>query len=136
MGKIFLFIVVAMVLAAPKVFAEEKFLEIYTFKKDRVDQEIDGNRGYISGKAPEAVEKPRKTQRTLIGVDIQIGVDNSDSDSDDVATPVRTQKRKSKKRVKKPKNSIPVTNKSSKVEKAQVKNKVLIVEETEDNWIK
>ncbi|MBL7072769.1 MAG: hypothetical protein ISS33_03185 [Candidatus Omnitrophica bacterium] len=133
MGKIVLILVVAVVLVVPRVFAEEKFLEIYTFKRDRVDQEIDGNRGYISGEAPEPAGKPRKTQRTLIGVDIQVGVDNSDID-DAAAAPVRTQKRKAKKRVKKSKNSVSATNKPLK--KMEAKNKVLIAEETEDNWIK
>jgi len=134
MGKIILLLVVVMALVAPKVFAEEKFLEVYTFKRDRVDQEIDGNRGYISGEAPKIAEKPRKKQRTLIGVDIQIGVDNSDSD--DVAPTVRKKKEAKKRSVKLLKKSPSSTNKPSKKEKAQIKNKVLIAEETEDNWIK
>ncbi len=134
MVKIILLLFIAVVLAAPKVFAEEKFLEIYTFKRDRVDQEINGNRGYISGEAPKIAEKPRKKQRTLIGVDIQIGVDNSDSD--DVEVNVRKKTEEKKQAVKVFKKAPLSISKPSKTEKAQAKNKVLIVEETEDNWIK
>jgi len=134
MCKIILLLVVTVVLVAPKVFAEEKFLEVYTFKKDRVDQEIDGNRGYISGEAPKIAEKPRKKQRTLIGVDIQVGVDNSDSDDFDARVCKKTEEKKQSEKLYK--TPILSTSKSSKEEKAQVKNKVLIAEETEDNWIK
>lgn len=46
-------------------------IEIYTFRKERVDQKIEGNRGYIMGKPRTEPERtPRK--RTLIGVDIEL----------------------------------------------------------------
>ena len=46
-------------------------IEIYKFKKERVDQSLKGNRGYISGQPP-AVEEKRNLKRTLIGIDIEI----------------------------------------------------------------
>jgi hypothetical protein len=48
-------------------------VEVYTFKKDRVDQDLSsGNRGYISGKPKDIPEKKRNLKRTLIGVDIEV----------------------------------------------------------------
>jgi hypothetical protein len=47
-------------------------IEVYTFKKDRVDQELDGNRGYISGEPEDMPAEKRDLKRTLIGVDIEI----------------------------------------------------------------
>jgi len=47
-------------------------MDIYTFKKDRVDQELEGNQGYISGKPADMPEKKRSSKRTLIGVDIEL----------------------------------------------------------------
>lgn len=46
-------------------------VEIYTFEQERVDQELDGNRGYLMGTPPEA-PRDRKTTRTLIGVDVEL----------------------------------------------------------------
>lgn len=52
-------------------------IDIYTFKKDRVDQSLDGgNRGYISG-TPPAEPEDRNTKRTLIGVDIELPMTSS-----------------------------------------------------------
>ena len=43
----------------------------YTFKKDRVDQEPEGNKGYIAGTPPPTpIEEPKK--RTMFGLDIEI----------------------------------------------------------------
>jgi len=140
MRKIFLLLVVAVVLLSTKAFAEENFLEVYTFKKDRVDQEIKGNRGYLSGEVPEINEKNRKTQRTLIGVDIQVGISNDDDE--DVSEAVKEEKEsffggKAEKTVEHSKPSVKKTVQVSEVsEKAPGKNKVLIVEETETDWIK
>ncbi len=47
-------------------------VDVYTFKKDRVDQEIKGNEGYLTGQADGTPLKERKTERTLIGVDIEL----------------------------------------------------------------
>jgi len=47
-----------------------KNVEVYTFKKERVDQKIEGNQGYLTGTPPEI--GPRDTKRTLIGVDIEL----------------------------------------------------------------
>ena len=53
-------------------FSSDQSIDIYTFKKDRVDQEIDGNQGYIMGKPKEIPTKPRKSKRTLIGIDVEL----------------------------------------------------------------
>ncbi len=46
-------------------------VDIYTFRRERVDQELEGNRGYIVGSPPPVEERgPRK--RTLIGIDIEL----------------------------------------------------------------
>ena len=47
-----------------------KPVEIYTFKKDRVDQDLRGNQGYLTGTPPPV--GPRNTKRTLIGIDIAL----------------------------------------------------------------
>jgi hypothetical protein len=46
----------------------------YTFKKDRVDQRIAGNRGYFHGTPPPAPVMDEVPKRTLIGIDIEIPV--------------------------------------------------------------
>ena len=46
-------------------------IDVYTFKKDRVDQNMDGNRGYISGNAPSTPDRGNP-KRTLIGVDVEL----------------------------------------------------------------
>lgn len=46
-------------------------VQTYTFEVERTDQEIAGNRGYISGEASEEVEE-RKATRTWVGVDVEL----------------------------------------------------------------
>jgi hypothetical protein len=47
-------------------------VDVYTFKKDRVDQKEEGNKGYLKGMAPESQDKTSTPQRTMIGVDIEL----------------------------------------------------------------
>ncbi|MBU0571404.1 MAG: hypothetical protein KJ995_00435 [Candidatus Omnitrophica bacterium] len=47
-------------------------VDVYTFKKDRVDQTVEGNKGYLKGTAPELQAKANSPQRTMIGVDIEL----------------------------------------------------------------
>ncbi|MFH1395519.1 MAG: hypothetical protein ABIH09_05120 [Candidatus Omnitrophota bacterium] len=139
MYKICVFLIVAAAFLAVRAEAEEKFLEVYTFKKDRVDQEVSGNRGYIMGKAPEQVEAPRETQRTLIGVDIMVGVTDEDDETEDVITEPKKQLSPQKKLSKKKRsvNRTKISKKQPKNEKpVTVVEKVVIVEETEEDWIK
>jgi len=49
----------------------DKGVGVYTFQKDRVDQKLQGNQGYLEGKAP-AASSQRKTTRTIIGIDIEL----------------------------------------------------------------
>ena len=47
---------------------------IYTFKEERVDQRLEGNRGYIKGApAPESIRKG-VAKRTLIGIDLDVPI--------------------------------------------------------------
>ncbi|MGB2705279.1 MAG: hypothetical protein WBC74_00230 [Candidatus Omnitrophota bacterium] len=47
---------------------------IYTFKEERVDQRVEGNRGYIKGTpAPEPIRKG-VAKRTLIGIDVEVPI--------------------------------------------------------------
>ena len=45
---------------------------IYTFKKDRVDQRTEGNRGYIKGTPPPEPIRKGVAKRTLIGIDLEV----------------------------------------------------------------
>ena len=66
---------------------EHRKVDVYTFKKDRVDQNMErGNRGYIMGTPPPVEE--RDTKRTLIGVDIELPgfmIPGEDADGADVS---------------------------------------------------
>ena len=55
-------------------------VDVYTFKKDRVDQGMPGNHGYVTGKVPPAPE-PGPSKRTLIGIDIELDSAGSGSSS-------------------------------------------------------
>ena len=69
---VILAVIVSFMVAGKVAFASDQSIDIYTFKKDRVDQEIDGNQGYIMGKPKEVPTKPRKSKRTLIGIDVEL----------------------------------------------------------------
>ncbi|MFH1665471.1 MAG: hypothetical protein ABIA77_04915 [Candidatus Omnitrophota bacterium] len=63
--------------------ASAKSIDIYTFKKDRVDQEIKGNQGYLLGNPPAPSVEKSVAKRTLIGIDIELpgcfsGKDNTE----------------------------------------------------------
>lgn len=47
---------------------------VYTFKKERVDQTMAGNRGYIAGTPPPAPIRGEVPKRTLIGIDIEVPI--------------------------------------------------------------
>ncbi len=49
-----------------------KGFDVYTIKKERVDQAVDGNRGYIMGTPPRTTGPERCATRTLIAVDIEL----------------------------------------------------------------
>lgn len=46
----------------------------YTFTKDRVDQVVEGNRGYLLGTPPALTDRSQPPKRTMIGIDVEIGV--------------------------------------------------------------
>ena len=98
-------------------------VDIYTFKKDRVDQSLSGgNRGFISG-TPPAEPENRNTKRTLIGVDVELPMTSSTLKVKGVDVSVEPAKKTPAKRT-------PVTKSSQK--------KVTIVEEeiVEEEYIK
>lgn len=96
-------------------------VDVYTFKKERVDQKTEGNGGYIIGQKPN-VEKERNLKRTLFGVDVEM----VGSSKGDEGTAVNTPAKKSE-TVKEIKGSDePVTVRTV---PAPIKN-------TEEDWIK
>ena len=72
MMKLLSGILIVLFLASGCASTGEKPIEIYTFTKDRVDQKIEGNRGYLEGTPTEEVSGERSTTRTLIGIDIML----------------------------------------------------------------
>ena len=71
MKNFILLFVIAAFLAGCASTPGTKPIEVYTFQKDRVDQKLSGNQGYLEGDAPPITE-PRKTKRTLIGIDVEV----------------------------------------------------------------
>ncbi len=49
-------------------------VRIYEIKKDRVDQQVEGNRGYMKGTPPVAPIRRDVPKRTLIGIDMEIPI--------------------------------------------------------------
>ena len=49
-------------------------IRTYTVTKDRVDQQIQGNRGYLSGDAPKIEGEPRSKTRKTAVMEIEFGV--------------------------------------------------------------
>ncbi|MBD3380423.1 MAG: hypothetical protein GF408_08195 [Candidatus Omnitrophica bacterium] len=52
-------------------------VDVYTFKKERVDQKDMGNRGYIEGTPPPRTDTG-SSKRTLIGIDVDMGTSGAD----------------------------------------------------------
>jgi len=48
-------------------------VQTYTFKRDRVDQSMEGNRGYMQGDVP-AAESREGLKRTMFGVDVEVPI--------------------------------------------------------------
>jgi hypothetical protein len=125
MKKVFSLSIVAMFIIAIFSVLTADAIEVYTFKKDRVDQEIHGNQGYLMGNAP-AQTGERNLKRTLIGVDIELP--GGDSSSKTTATEAKKQKPLPPKKTKGTEVEIK--------EKEPVKPAPVVEEEEEDNWIK
>ena len=134
MRKIFTLMLVLGFMAVVFFAAYSNALDIYTFKKDRVDQDLStGNRGYLSGSTP-APEGKRNLKRTLIGVDIEL-TDFVEDEKSDGTSKKEVKKPTSQKQVKKT-----IERKVTKpVEKAPIKEgaaKKRKKAETEEDWIK
>ena len=93
-------------------------VDVYTFKKERVDQTIRGNEGYVQGEKLETTQEDLNRKRTLIGVDIDVSGIGSGKE-EETATTETVQETK------------PVTK-----TKAEPVVKETVVEETEEDWIK
>lgn len=105
-------------------------VDVYTFKKERVDQELDGNRGYIMGTAPEIKERGSR-KRTLIGVDVELPVTAKEE--------VKAEVSESEVPVEATVVSVPEEVKAEIIEVSPYEEKVTeveIQEESEDEWIK
>ncbi len=118
MRKIFLLLIVAGVVTAVFSGVKADAIDIYTFKKDRVDQTMGGNRGYISGKPADMKPETLHRKRTLIGVDIELPSGRS-SASDEESEPATEKEPVQKKAAPAPK-------------KEQVKKTVVVDQEFEE----
>lgn len=47
-------------------------VKTYVIHEDRVDQEMQGNRGYLLGTPPAVTAKKKFDKRTLLGIDVEI----------------------------------------------------------------
>ena len=75
MRKVLLLSIVALFIMSGDAYPGTKIMEgidVYTFKRKRVDQELSGNRGYLSGKPSYVPSKKKSEKRTLIGVDVEV----------------------------------------------------------------
>lgn len=97
-------------------------VDVYTFKKERVDQKTEGNGGYIMGQKP-AVEKERNPKRTLFGVDVEM----VGSSKGDEGTAVSTTSKKS---------SAAVEDAKGADEPVTVRTVPAPIKKTEEDWIK
>jgi len=77
-------ILVVVILLASLVLSGCANTKVYTFKKDRVDQRAAGNKGYLMGNPPPAPVEGEVKQRTMFGLDIEIGT-VKDTDADDAS---------------------------------------------------
>ncbi|MBD3426299.1 MAG: hypothetical protein GF409_03595 [Candidatus Omnitrophica bacterium] len=87
-------------------------IDVYTFKKKRVDQNLDGNRGYLMGKPQDMKGGERNVKRTLIGVDIELPAGSSYTEDESRETAVPDEGKK------------------------QDKPSTTIKDESEEDWIK
>ena len=60
------------VLLAGMMLAGCSDVKTYIIQVDRVDQEMQGNRGYLLGTPPAVTAKKKFDKRTLLGIDIEI----------------------------------------------------------------
>ena len=76
MYKIVLLSVIVMFVMAGEAYPGtevfNKGVEVYTFKRKRVDQDLVGNRGYLSGKPEHVPSKTKSDERTMIGIDVML----------------------------------------------------------------
>ena len=105
----------------------EKPIEIYTFTKDRVDQKIEGNQGYLVGTPVEKVSDNRSTTRTLIGIDILL----PGSSKVETETAVQEEKKPVQKEAEVVREII-IEEGPAKSQQAVIETK----EEIEEDWIK
>lgn len=110
-------------------------IDIYTFKKDRVDQDLSaGNRGYLSGNPPKE-EGKRNLKRTLIGVDIELAGTDSDDDDYEEAPKGEIKKQEEPKQTKKTIERVaPEASEKEPIKEGAAKRRKQ--EETEKDWIK
>jgi hypothetical protein len=71
MRKVFVLAIIVSFVLSGCAGTVSEHVKIYKIEKERVDQTVAGNRGYIAG---EAATPPveRKAKRTMIGVDIDL----------------------------------------------------------------
>ncbi|RKY42452.1 MAG: hypothetical protein DRP85_02785 [Candidatus Makaraimicrobium thalassicum] len=127
----FALLIAAGVLTAGCASSAIKGVDVYTFEKDRVDQKIGGNQGYLTGRAPAAPAKTRETKRTLIGVDIEVPAffAGKGGEGDTEAQPQKTSGSSVKKKVRQKETAVRVEKKTVAVDAAEKSG-------AGDEWIK
>ncbi|MBF0252378.1 MAG: hypothetical protein HQL29_01040 [Candidatus Omnitrophica bacterium] len=120
-------------------------VEMYTFKKERVDQGLEGNEGYIGKNneaAPEQNEaapvqkEERKTKRTLLGIDIELPFASADGEDEETAVkqPVTKETAAKPQVAKTPEVKAPAT----KVETKKIVAETVVVDQDSktEEWVK
>jgi hypothetical protein len=114
-------------------------IDIYTFKKERVDQELKGNRGYIMGTSPKTQDR-RPGKRTLIGVDVELPVMGSEEIDAPVAAPAVKAKKVDASPVAQTVVSSPDGRKMDIIdvssEGTETSGRIDVLDGSEDDWIK
>lgn len=100
-------------------------VDVYTFKKERVDQSIQGNEGYVQGPKLETVQEDLNRKRTLIGVDIDMSGLGSSEEKTSVTSQVKEKEDQTK-----------AATVETKTKAQPVVVEKVVVEETEEDWIK
>jgi len=120
MRRAILFLVIAGFLSTSFAGIKAWGIDVYTFKKERADQEMKGNQGYLSGKPENLSDEKRNLKRTLIGVDVEIGAPIFGK-TDPKSETEKTEKKAEKAAVKKPQKKVTVVEEDDFEEEEWVK---------------
>ncbi|MFH1836988.1 MAG: hypothetical protein ABH862_02575 [Candidatus Omnitrophota bacterium] len=142
MKRILLLIILAVLIVPGKAHAGKeivKGIEVYTFKKERVDQQLAGNRGYLQGKPGNIPSKKKSDERTMIGIDVELPsglFKKNTSDDEGESAKYEEREEKSETAGKVVTESYKDVAKDVPDKKAPSQDTKETAEETEEEWIK